>query len=159
MDTEGIILRTVREEDARDIWIWRNHLETRRRSFHSDEIPFAEHLKWFAARMKDTNSVIFIAEDRQGRKLGQARFDKQGREATISVGLNPDFFGQGVGSILIAKATSEFLDKNREISIVIAEIIEDKIASLKAFLKAGYEVAKEGVVKESKRIRVLTYKR
>lgn len=159
MDTEGVILRTAREEDASDIWIWRNHPETRKRSFHSDEIPFAEHLKWFAARMKDADSVIFIAEDRQGRKLGQVRFDKKGREATISVGLNPDFFGQGIGSILIAKTTSEFLDKNREISIVIAEIIEDKIASLKAFLKAGYEVAKEGVVKGSKMIRVLTYKR
>lgn len=159
MDTEGIILRTVLEEDVRDIWIWRNHPETRNRSFNSDEIPFADHLKWFAARIKDANSVIFIAEDRQGRKLGQARFDKQGREATISVGLNPDFFGKGIGSIFIAKATSEFLNKNREIKIVTAEIIEDKIASLKAFLKAGYEVAKEGVMKKSKRIKVLTYNR
>lgn len=159
MDTEGIILRTAREGDARDMWIWRNHPETRKWSFRSDEIPLEEHMKWFAARMKDPDSVIFIAEDRQGRKLGQVRFDKQNREATINVGLNPEFFGKGIGNLLIAKATSYFLDTSRDITTVVAEVIEDNIASSKAFAEAGYAVAKEDAVKETKKIKVMVYKR
>lgn len=159
MDSAGIILRTVKEDDMRDMWIWRNHPETRRRSFNSDEIPFEQHQRWFTARLKDPNAVIIIAEDRQGRKLGQVRFNKEAPEAKISVGLNPDFFGQGIGSLLIAKATLHFLDTNGDISTVIAEVIEDNIASLKAFSKAGYAVAKEDAVKEAKRMKILVYER
>lgn len=159
MDPEGIALRPVKKDDIRDLWLWRNHPETRKWSFCSDEIPFEQHERWFAAYLADAMHTILIAEDERGEKVGQARFEKKGNTASVSVNLNPAFFGKGYGSALISKATKSFLEESKDISTVAAEVIEGNIASLRAFQKAGYLIAKEGTVKGDKKVTLLVYKK
>lgn len=134
----GISLRSARKEDCRDLWTWRKNPEISKWCFCSKEIDFEDHKKWFEKKMKDEKTKIYILENKDGEKIGQARFELDNNEVFISGSLNPDFLGKGLGSKLIRLATEIFIKKNPEAKEVIAEIKDENIFSKKAFEKADY---------------------
>lgn len=132
-------LRPAMDEDCRDLWIWRNDPAVRKWCLTGGDIKYEDHEKWFKEKKDDKNVKIYILEESNTGKAGQARFDECGEDAYISVNLNPEYFGRGIGSKLIKTATSTYLEENPSIKEVIAEIKPDNIASVTAFQKAGYE--------------------
>ncbi len=135
-----IFLRPARKADCRDIWLWRNHPRVRQQAFFSRPIAYADHRKWFR-RMKDDARVrLYIAENFRKEKIGQARFDRDGRRSSlISANLNPEFFGRRLGSRLVQEATRDFLKKYPAVKHVLADIKLNNVISQKAFVKAGYQ--------------------
>jgi len=130
---------------------------TRRWSFNTDEIPYADHEKWFYENIKNEKVSIYIAENDKGEKIGQARFDDDGgREARISVNLNPDFFNMGLGAEVIRMSTGAFLRDRTDVNKIASEVIKGNEASLKVFMKAGYSVSGEGN-KRGREIIILEY--
>ncbi|MDD4957109.1 MAG: bifunctional UDP-2,4-diacetamido-2,4,6-trideoxy-beta-L-altropyranose hydrolase/GNAT family N-acetyltransferase [Candidatus Omnitrophica bacterium] len=157
-DSTGMRLRPAEEKDVEDIWRWRNHPDVRKRSIDSREIHFSEHREWFAAQLADGSSTIYISETGSD-KTGQARFNRTGqKEARISVNLNPEFFGRGFGTWLIRKATERFLEEAPAVKEVLAEILPDNPASVRAFEKAGYSPRGEGV-SGGKKVRIFVMER
>ncbi len=49
--------------------------------------------------------LFYIAETSSGEPVGQVRFEQNGQELLISVGLAPAYRGCGLGSRLIEKAS------------------------------------------------------
>lgn len=153
-----IKIRVANKDDSYDLWRWRNHPEARKWSFNNEEIDYDMHKKWFDERIKNKAVNIYIAENEHG-KLGQARFEiSEDKKACMSVSLNPDFFAKGLGNKIIKISTDVFLEGHRDIEEVIAEIMKAHIASQKAFEKAGYLIAGDGI-KKQKEIKILSYKR
>jgi len=154
-----IKLRRAREKDCRDLWIWRNHPDTRRWSYDPAETGYSDHKNWFKKATGDKNVRIYIAEDAGRRKVGQARF-KIGKNglACISINLNPYFFGKGFGNKVIKKATEYIMMKEPEIKTVTAEIFEANIISKKAFQKAEY-VFSHDAFKNGKKIAIFKFER
>lgn len=135
-------IREVEIRDSQDIYNWRNDERVRRWCCRNENISINDHEKWFNAKMKDSNTTMFIAENLMQKKLGQVRFDKTENGVLISTNLNPDFFGKGIGSELIRIATKRYMVDSKE-KRILAQIKEGNTQSIKAFKKAGYKFLKE----------------
>jgi L-amino acid N-acyltransferase YncA/predicted GNAT family N-acyltransferase len=59
------------------------------------------------------------------------------RTAEITIYLNPDYFGKGIGKATMKKL--ETIARNHDISVLIGVIIGDNLASIQLFEKCGFE--------------------
>jgi len=121
-----------------DLFKWRNHPVIRENSFNTEPVSRDEHERWFQRKIKDQNSQIYIAcfDD---NKIGIVRFDETGDVIKVSVMLNPDYFGKGLGSEIIRLGAERFIREKNPCKPVIAEIKKDNTVSIKAFQKAAFK--------------------
>jgi len=139
----GIKIRPMEQRDCYDIWAWRNNPAVRKRSFSKDSIDYLAHKSWFDEKMQDSAESLYICENGDLDKIGQARFGQETGEVYISVNLNPVFIGRGIGQRLIDMATRKFMSTNMDAGVVKAKVENDNIASKKVFEKAGYVLEEE----------------
>lgn len=137
MNGNDIRLRRVKESDKSLLWQWANMPEVRSASFSTSIIPWEEHIQWFASKLKDPNCFFYLALNNMDESLGQVRFDIDGAESVISVSLDAKYRGRGYGSQLIMLATQK-LFQTSDVQLVHAYIKEENLASIRAFLKAGF---------------------
>lgn len=135
-------LNTATKNDCNDIWLWRNHPDARKNFFNEKTVSWQDHRKWFYSKINDPGTRIYLAVLKED-KIGVIRFEIKGSLVKVSVNLNPDFFGKGLGSKVIRFGTEKFLNETKVKKRIIAETKRDNIASQKAFAKAGYRIAKE----------------
>jgi UDP-2,4-diacetamido-2,4,6-trideoxy-beta-L-altropyranose hydrolase len=137
-------LRPATENDCETIFQWANDPQTRAASFHPKAIIWQEHCHWFATLLADRDYIFFIAVSSEGRAFGQVRFALGGnRDALISVGLDRDSRGTGIGSHLIRRACDQVM-ANRDLSKVRAMIRPENSVSIRAFTKAGFRDTDQG---------------
>jgi len=139
---KDIRLEEATKENSRILWEWRNHPKIRSRFFNSDPVSWEDHEIWFDKKIKDANTIIYIAVSGQD-KVGVIRFESIGKETSVSVNLHPDCFGRGMGSVIIKLGTEKMLKENTFCQSVVARIKTGNVASRKAFMKAGYKVIAE----------------
>lgn len=132
-----IQLRYVKKTDCDSIYSWINDPFVRSNSFNSDIISQEEHERWFFSIISDKNTIYYIALDNLGNPIGQARFKIDREEAVISVLIEMNHRGKGLGSELIRCATKRCFDETK-VTRIIAYIKINNNISLKNFLKAGY---------------------
>ena len=137
-----LAFRAASMDDCRLVHTWRNAPSIRAVSSHPGEIDYDTHRKWFEASLADPNRRLLIAE-RDGVPMGVARFDVEGRRATISVFKDPE--QQHAGS-LIRQATQWLFDTDPSIEQVRAVVLAHNERSARAFLRAGYELAEQTYV-------------
>lgn len=131
----GLALRAAGREDSRRLWEWRNEGETRLASFHTDPIPFEQHEHWFAERLADPRTRLFvILED--GRPVGYVRFDLAPPLAEINLGLDPTARGRGLGAAAIRLASEQI--RAEGITTVRARVRPENARSVAAFHRAGF---------------------
>jgi UDP-2,4-diacetamido-2,4,6-trideoxy-beta-L-altropyranose hydrolase len=134
-----IRIRLADEMDCLDVWLWRNHVKARNFSFNKKGIDYKKHTKWFLEIMSDERAKIYIAENKKKEKIAQIRFTLYNTYTSyISISLNPNYYGKGLGSKIIERATSHYLTENPYVREVRAEVLEENLASKRAFEKAGY---------------------
>jgi RimJ/RimL family protein N-acetyltransferase len=131
-------IRKAGVEDALDILNWRNHPKIRENSFSSMSIKKVDHIEWFKEKIRNKNSYMYIYCN-ENDKIGVIRFDLKGKTAVVSIMLNPDFIGMGIGEVLIKEGTNFFLLDTKKQIVIKAEIKAANIASIKAFSNAGYK--------------------
>ena len=124
--------------DIGDLFKWRNHPVIREYSFNKEPISRDQHERWFKEKSKDPNSQIYIACFKDD-KIGIVRFDEKGDVIKVSVMLNPEFLGKGLGAEVIRLGTERFISEKKPCKPIIAEIKKDNIASIKAFQKAAFK--------------------
>jgi UDP-2,4-diacetamido-2,4,6-trideoxy-beta-L-altropyranose hydrolase len=132
----AVRLRPAGPGDCRQIWEWANEPATRSASFSSDPIPWEQHQRWFAGRLRDPGCVFLIVQN-DGEAIGQVRFELKQSAAVISVSLTERFHRHGLGARVIRMAVDELL-RTRPIELVHAYIRQENVASLRAFAKAGF---------------------
>ncbi|MDD5005724.1 MAG: GNAT family N-acetyltransferase [Candidatus Omnitrophica bacterium] len=136
-------LRRAREEDCRDMWLWRNAPQIRKNFFNMKIISWDTHKKWFYSRINSPRTHIYIACSGKD-KIGLIRFDSNSDYISVSVNLNPVFLGKGLGTRIIKLGTQKILHGKKETNKpIIAKIKNDNIISQKAFFKAGYKLFKK----------------
>ena len=131
-------LRRVRQENCRLLWQWANDPAVRAASFSSEPIPWERHVEWFQQKLKDPHCLFFIAIDSKGVPIGQVRFDITNSEAIISVSIAKEFRGKGFGTKLIQIASKQIF-VNSHISVIHAYVKQSNKASVRAFIKAGFQ--------------------
>lgn len=134
-------LRRALANDSRLIWTWANDPVTRAASFSSASIPWETHEQWFAAKLHASNCTFFIAYDPDDQPIGQVRFDDVDQPtAVISVAIDPQRRGRGLGSSLIDQATQRLFAEVPKLHRVDAWIKASNTASCRAFEKADYRL-------------------
>ena len=120
------------------IWEWANDPLARAVSFHTQFIPWEEHVAWFTKKMADKNCLIFIAADERGCPVGYVRFECAEDEATLSLYVDPAYRGKGCGIYLLQEGTSR-LFREAAVTTIHAFVKTENTASASLFRRAGYE--------------------
>lgn len=130
-------LRPVGEDDVLRLWEWSNDPEVRRQSFDEAPIDWTDHVSWFAARLQDPRSSMFVIESPAGDPVGVVRFAAdEGGSAVVSIAISSDARGAGLGNKAIRAACLQM--RNKGVSRVYAFIKPDNAASIGAFTRAGF---------------------
>ena len=135
----GLVLRNAEQTDCKLIWEWSNDPVTRSVSFSTAPIGWDEHVRWYEMRLKDVNSVMWIAETQESVPQGLVRFAIEQESASISVNLSPVCRGKGIGSDLIEIGTERLLSEFPKVRTIDAYIKQDNERSVHAFEKCGFE--------------------
>lgn len=132
-----LTLRPATADDAATAFPWRNAPATRAASFNPQPLTFAGHRAWFLAALADPRRHLLVGEQ-AGRPVGIARIDLTGqRGAELSLYLDPDRQGEGLGPALI-EAACRWLARREEADWLRARVRPDNAASLAAFAQAGF---------------------
>jgi UDP-2,4-diacetamido-2,4,6-trideoxy-beta-L-altropyranose hydrolase len=130
-------LRPVRAEDCRQIWEWANDPDARAVSIEQQEIPWADHMKWFSSRVNSPSCFFYIAANSNEKPIGQIRFDVVGSEAVLSVSLAKESRGRGYGAPLIVGGAQRcFADSH--VTLIRAFVKPTNESSLRAFEKSDF---------------------
>jgi UDP-2,4-diacetamido-2,4,6-trideoxy-beta-L-altropyranose hydrolase len=157
MLTHGLRLRPVREDDCGRLWQWANDPLVRQVSFSSQTIPWDQHVKWFQSRLADSTEMFLIVEDSDDRPVGQIRYTLGSERAEVSITMDPDFRGKGLGSAALSMATTEVFRKTGTVAID-AWIKAGNEASMNAFARAGYRRLEVSHVKGHEAVRFVAEK-
>jgi UDP-2,4-diacetamido-2,4,6-trideoxy-beta-L-altropyranose hydrolase len=117
----GLRLRPARPADSRILWEWANDTQVRGNAFSSAPILWEQHEIWFAGKMKDSACLMLVAENGDGRPVGQFRVDwRSEQEGEIDVSLAPEWRGKGYGSVLIDFAVNRvFAGRGRRLHALV----------------------------------------
>ena len=138
-------LRLLREDDCRLLFEWAGDPATRAASFHSAPIPWEHHARWFAERLHDPRSAIYIGENATGEAVGLVRFQIKDDSAVLSVNVAPKFRGRGWGRELIVFSTHALV-RARSVHRVEAFVKPGNQASVRLFEASGFRRAGMGRV-------------
>ena len=141
----SLLLRKMQEEDCALLYAWRNDPETRRQSFHTEEIAYPEHETWFSAMLADPAVRGFILEE-DGKPVGQFRIrPAEGTEhiGEISFAVAPGERGRGLGTRILAEAEEALRHERPAFRTLLGRVKESNPASRKAFLRNGYREERE----------------
>ena len=140
MSDPAIIMRPALPEDAQAIWEIRNHPSVLEQSGSTPLDDLESHKQWFERMyFGDGNNVCFVLDD-GGKVIGYCRFDtRDDNNLAVSIGLDPDYHGRGLGHALLAGALAKYSGNFP----IVAEMQKDNLPSLKLFEKNGFERFKE----------------
>ncbi len=138
MQSVELTMRHAGKSDCRLLWEWANDAGVRAASFQTGMISWEEHVAWFADKLD--NALIYIAEDQQGKAVGQFRIDGLHHgDAQVDVSVAPEKRGCGIAAALIQKAVQTVF-RETELVRLHAYVKPENRASLRAFEKAGFTV-------------------
>jgi RimJ/RimL family protein N-acetyltransferase len=140
-------LRLVRESDRQLLFEWAHDPVARAASFHRNAISREDHDRWFAERLADPKSVIYIGEKAAGEPVGIVRFQINGESAVLSVNVAPEFRRQGWGRELIALSTHSLV-RAGSVRRVDAFVKPENQASARLFEASGFRRTGTGRVAE-----------
>ena len=96
-----------------------------------------DHIDWFKKKLK-SNSKIYIGKNSSKKKFGYVRFDEiKNKIFEVSLGNLPNFYGKGLGSLMLEKSIRKFKKKYQPKKIV-SVVKKLNVRSVKCFLKNNF---------------------
>jgi len=136
--SSSVVLRPARESDASMLYLWRNDERTRRFFFNASSIEFGAHLAWFGKTLNSSESQLLIACRSPDTPVACVRIDYFAERAKLSIYVDPDLHGNGLGKISLDLAIQWLRNKLSDVKIAEADVMVDNTASNKAFQAAGF---------------------
>ncbi|MGH9152653.1 MAG: GNAT family N-acetyltransferase [Acidimicrobiales bacterium] len=129
-------LRPAEAGDASAVLAWRNDPDAVRFSTSGRPVQPVDHRSWFAARLEDPASRIWIA-DRDGNGLGTVRIDVEDAVGAVSIAVAEEARRQGIAGRMLDLLQRE-LAGDFQVVRLTALVREDNAASLRLFARAGF---------------------
>lgn len=141
IESKNYGLRKALPGDSRRVWEIRNHPLARRFSPNQEEIPFSSHETWFTEKyLCDQGNHCLVLSDDEHKVIGYGRFDYDGKNDnyTVSIALDADYHGRGIGHYLLKELLRQFrTDKD-----ILAVIQRDNPRSRRLFKKNNFQRAR-----------------
>ena len=136
-----MILRKATREDAALIFDWRNDEASRKASESSEPLDWLAHCEWLESRLETFSSEkVFMAEEYEGHPVAYGRiWHKSNNTATISICVDPELRGQGIGTVVIGLLRDKIFEGKRT---PVAIIKDTNVVSQKAFTANGFKLSK-----------------
>ena len=136
-------IRPASLRDWEDLLAWRNDSIAREMSLDTGKVQIKDHLVWLCRTLDDPLKIIWLGISDNGEKVGVCRFSLSDHtmEAEVSINLNPQFRGQGLGAALLLDCSNR-IQNSRSIKLT-ARIKKGNRRSLRAFLQCHFELAEE----------------
>lgn len=135
-----LTFRNASKEDLQIVYDWINEKTVRENSFSKRPITLEEHKTWFYKKLnKPEDSFLIFSQDE--KDVGYIRFDKENDHLVISVLVDQNYRGGGMGVRLIVQGLQE-IRKKTDLP-VFAYIKEENEASIRSFVKSGFKFEKE----------------
>ncbi len=135
----NIEIRNATQDDAKDLFFWRNDPITRQMFFNTAPVLWEDHVDWLTASLVNATRTLLIATI-DDKKVGTIRFDLEKNIASISININPTCRGENM-AVEILLLAQDYAPK--EAQSLRAEIKRGNTASLKTFERAGYALQTE----------------
>lgn len=141
-------MRAITAKDSKLLFNWANDKDVRENSLNPEPIPWANHQKWFAGKLKSDFSRIYILE-LKNIPLGQIRYDYIEKENLwlIDYSIDKKERGKGFGNIIITKTLDLFSKKT-----IKAVVRHRNISSQKVFENNGFALRKREDEKENNQL-------
>lgn len=137
-------IRPAAMSDAESIWEVATDPTVREQSFTADSFPYLSHEAWFADRLSQPTSRIWVAEQ-GGTVAGFVRYDAEDGAATINVAVAPPFRGRGAGHRLLTD-TWPTACQQLGVDRVRGFVFETNRRSQTTFARAGFaDVGRETI--------------
>lgn len=143
-----LYLREAVKEDMELLYEWANDLEVRRNAFHTEQIAYDTHKTWFENVLKDSDILQYILIDENRKEMdenicgteeiGQIRLSLDKEKALISYSIAKNRRGKGYGSKMVSMVEEKIRETKKGITICVAQVKYENIASAKVFQKCGY---------------------
>lgn len=134
-----MLLRDVTENDSKLLFEWANDSGVRNNAIHKEKIEWEGHKKWFANKILDPATHIYILEANT-QDIGQIRFDKVKNYYEIDYSISKDHRGYGYGSKIVEKGIQELAKVTHEENVFRAKVKTQNAASIKVFKKCGFNL-------------------
>lgn len=131
--------RLISLEDSSDVRTWRNNLASREMSMNSSMISSVEHSNWFANMLANEDHIGLIGEI-NGQKIGVVFMVISEGTAKVSINLNPLYRGKSFAASLLRSSIMEVQKLFPTLQQFTAEIKDTNAASMKIFVKNGFNV-------------------
>ena len=131
-------LRDAEADDINLLFTWANDPVTRKNAFHTEQIPFEDHKRWFTKLLNDSTQRQYIFM-KNGQPVGQIRFSISEDEAEIDYSIAPDKRGYGYGKCMIELAKKRFHADCPEVKKLIGQVKIENYASSNCFKKSGFD--------------------
>lgn len=133
-------LRLATASDVDFTFEWRNDIRVRQYAFDSSELLYSAHQQWFLSKIACAKTNLLIAESEEGRPSGVLRFDYEVGIVEVSLYLNPDLCGKGIGKEMLLVGMDWLKENRSDVRKIRAKVLPGNIASHKVFEKAGFKV-------------------
>jgi RimJ/RimL family protein N-acetyltransferase len=130
------MLRPATGQDSSRLLEWRNDPDAVRFSITRRAVTAAEHKRWLAASLEDTDVHLWIAEQ-AGVPVGQIRVDMDRGTGLVSIAVAPEHRGRGLAAVILNAMVAE-VGRSGAVRKLRAHVDPDNPASLRAFNKAGF---------------------
>ena len=130
-------IRLADKWDCEEVWCINSHQETRKWSFNQTLIPYEDHVIWFTKALTDPSRDLYVAACADGTRMlaGVGRLDYDEASCEISVAVQPEAYGKGVGTRLIDFMKEQVCNGRP----IYAKMMPNNVASIKLFEKCGFK--------------------
>lgn len=136
---KGIYLRKAEYGDIDLLYRWANDPVVRNNSFHTNLIPYEDHVRWFSRMIADDSVLQFIMMD-GNLPVGQIRLNIDGDEAEIGYSIAEEHRGKGYGHKILKLVADKVSEQYPDINSLVAKVKPDNDVSNKLFQIEGYEM-------------------
>ncbi|WP_206039057.1 MULTISPECIES: GNAT family N-acetyltransferase [Fusobacterium] len=133
-----IFLRKTKESDIENIYN-NIHLSYIRKYYPTlEKEQWENHRRWYKFLIKSSAYLLYTITNIEEEFLGYIKFELDGEIAIINIYLIEKMRKKKYSSSIIKMSIENLIKEKKEISIVLAYILEENIASIKAFKKNDF---------------------
>lgn len=139
IDDPCIWIRPADEGDAELYFEWVNSPAVRANSFNSAEVEWAQHLRWFQDRIRNRDSVLFVALTPRDDPVAQVRFDRCDDGVwEVDFSVDEHWRRQGIGKKLVDLGIRQLISQRSDVARIRALVKADNIPSASVFHRLGF---------------------
>ncbi|UUV19201.1 GNAT family N-acetyltransferase [Fusobacteria bacterium ZRK30] len=107
-------------------------------SLNSEKEELEKHKKWYEFWLKSPYYLIYVIKDPKRKVIGQIRYEIDGEISIISIYLDKENRGKGLGKIFVERSIKELKTEKEDVKLIVAYILEENDISKKMFLNFGF---------------------